>query len=225
MDPGESTIETVAVVGALGIQGASVIQSLTSSPLTSRWRIRALTSSPNSDAARALSQQANISIIHCDVNDPDSIRKAFEGCTHIFANTAFHGGTLFAEGQAAAEKLEDDQGLNLVRAAAETKTLKHLIWSTLMDGSVISEGKWKVPHFMSKQGANAYIVGGYPGHKGESYESESSWASLKNKSTLMAVGVYGSNFRNHAYRPVKKVRDLHASRVENPVIDAMLAGR
>jgi hypothetical protein len=225
MDSDESTIETVAVFGALGAQGASVIRALSSSPVTSGWRIRALTSSPDSDAAQALDQQANISIVYCDVNDVETVRKAVEGCTHIFANTAFHGGTLFAKGQSAAEKLEHDHGMNLVRAAAETKTLKHLVWSTLPDSDLISEGKWKVPHFMSKQGANAYILGGYNGYKGECDDAESGWGSLKERSTLMAIGIYGSNFRNHSYRPIKKVRDLniHVARPEKSVINAMPA--
>lgn len=198
--------ETVAVVGALGTQGASVIRALKSSPMTSQWKIRALTSSPQSDSARALGEEANVSIVYCDLNDPETIREAFQGCTHIFANTAFHGGTLFAKGQHAAEELEHDHGMNLVRAAAETKSLKHLIWSTLMDSNVISNGKWKVPHFMSKQGANAYILGGYKGYDAKGQQKEPGWGSLKDRSTLMAIGVYGSNFRNHSYRPIKKVR-------------------
>lgn len=115
---------------------------------------------------------------------------------------------MFDKGQHAAQKLEHDHGMNLVRAAAETKSLKHLIWSTLMDSNVISKGKWKVPHFMCKQGANAYILGGYTGYdaKGQQQEQEPGWGSLKDRSTLMAIGVYGSNFRNHTYRPIKKVR-------------------
>jgi hypothetical protein len=197
--------ETVAIVGALGTQGASVIEALKSSPITSQWKIRALTSSPHSDSARALSEQANVSLVYCDVDDPKTIREAFEGCTHIFANTAFHAGTLFAKGQQAAEELEYAHGMNLVRAAADTKSLKHLIWSTLPDSNVTSQGKWKVPHFMSKQGANGYILGGYPGYDAERQQQEPGWGSLKDKSTLMSIGVYGSNFRNHSYRPIKKV--------------------
>ncbi|KAK5062504.1 hypothetical protein LTR84_004577 [Exophiala bonariae] len=196
--------ETVAIVGALGTQGASVIRALRSSPITSQWKIHALTSSPQSESARALSEQANVSIVYCDVNDPKSIHEAFQGCTHIFANTAFHGGTLFAKGQKAGEDLENAQGMNLVRAAAETKSLKHLIWSTLPDSNVTSQGKWKVPHFMSKQHANEYILGGYTGCDARRQQQEPGWGSLRDKSTLMSIGVYGSNFRNHSYRPTKK---------------------
>ena len=192
--------ETVAIVGALGTQGGSVIRWLKSSPITSQWKIRALTSSPQSDSARILGEEANISIVYCDVNDLKTIREAFQGCTHIFANTAFHAGTMFDKGQKAGEELENSQGLNLMRAAAETKTLKHLVWSTLPDSNVISQGRWKVPHFMSKQAANAYILGGYTG-----YDEDRGWGTLKDKCTLMSIGVYGSNFRNHLYRPIKKV--------------------
>lgn len=201
--------ETVAIVGALGTQGASVIRTLKSSPMTSQWKMRALTSSPQSDSARALSEQANISIVYCDVNEPETIREAFQGCTHIFANTAFHGGTLFAKGQQAAEELEHGHSMNLLRAAAERKSLKHLIRSTLTDSYASSQGKWKVPHFVSKQGANAYIlqVDTLTTTQRGNYKSQAGEPEV-DKSTLMAIGVYGSNFRNHSYRLVKKVRAL-----------------
>lgn len=197
--------ETVAIVGALGSQGTSVIKALKSSPITSQWKIRALTSSPQSESARALSEHASVSIVYYDINDIKTIREAFEGCTHIFANTLFHGGTLFGKGQRAAEELESTHGMNLVRAAAETKSLKHLIWSTLPDSSVIGQGKWNIPHFMSKQAANAYILGEYTGCIAERQQQESGWGSLRDRSTLLCIGVYGSNFRNHSYRPIKQV--------------------
>jgi nucleoside-diphosphate-sugar epimerase len=216
--------ETVAVVGALGTQGASVIRALQSSPVTSKWRIRALTSSPQSDSAQALSEQANMSIVYCDVNDPKTISEAFQGCTHIFANTAFHAGTLFDKGQKAGEDLENAQGLNLVRAAAEVDSLKHLVWSTLPDSCVISQGKWKVPHFMSKQDANAYILGGYTGYNEEQQRREPGWGSLRDKSTLMSIGVYGSNFRNHSYRPIRKVREPTCAFGCGPRTDAATKG-
>jgi hypothetical protein len=197
--------ETIAVVGALGAQGSSVIEALLSSAITSQWTIRALTSSPDCDSAKALQSNANVSIVFCDVNDPKSLSLAFEGCTHIFANTAFSGSTLMTVGQQAGQDLEHRQGMNIVRAAAGITTLKHFIWSTLMDCEVISKGKWKVPHFMSKQGPNAYILGGYPGYQGVNYCTEPGWGALRDRSTLLCIGVYGSNFRNHLYRPVRKV--------------------
>jgi hypothetical protein len=205
MSRDDNSAEIIAIVGALGAQGASVIRALQSSPATSQWKIRALTSSPDSDAAKTLGSQANVSIVHCDLNDRQSIRDAFEGCTYIFANTAFSGTVLMTEGQRAGEILESRQGLNIVRSASGIETLKHLVWSTLMDSSLISDGKWKVPHFMSKQAANAFILGDYPGYAGEQHREEPGWGTLRDKSTLMCIGMYGSNLRNHLYRPVKKV--------------------
>jgi hypothetical protein len=223
MSSDDNSAEIIAVVGALGAQGASVIRALQSSPATSQWKIRALTSSPDSDAAMALGSQANISIVHCDLNDPQSIRNAFEECTYIFANTAFSGAVLMAEGQQAGEILESRQGFNIVRSAAEIKTLKHFIWSTLMDSSVISEGKWKVPHFMSKQAANAFILGGYPGYAGERHHMEPGWGTLRDKSTLMCIGMYGSNLRNHLYRPVKKVSTHECGTTLNFMVNIIVA--
>lgn len=122
----EDTYPIVAVVGALGTQGSSVITALKGSSLTANWHIRALTSSPDSSAAKALSTHSNVSIVQCNVNDPASIRAAFSNCTHIFANTAFHGPTLLSEGAEAAEKLESIQAMNLVRAAAATEEASHI---------------------------------------------------------------------------------------------------
>lgn len=66
---------------------------------------------------------------------------------------------------------------------------------------------------MSKQGANAFVVGGYEGYEGVVGEEgdEEAWGSLRERSTLMAVGVYGSNFVNHSYRPIRKVRKISPS--------------
>lgn len=216
----------VAVVGALGTQGASVITALTSSPATATWRIRALTSSPNSAAAKALSaSNPNVSIVECNVNDIDSVRDAFRNCSHIFANSTFPGPTLLSDGPEAAERLEHRQAMNLVRAAAATESLRHLVFSTLVDSSVISGGKWKVPHFSSKQEANAFVVGGYPGDGVEgAAKKEEGWGSLRHKSTLMCVTMYGSNLVWDPYRPRKKVSDI--STTDDLLTDELtLAGR
>jgi Uri superfamily endonuclease len=196
----------VAVVGALGSQGASVIRALTTSSSTSHWHIRALTSSPQSTAAQQLTTNPNISIVHCDVSDLASVRKAFQNCTHIFANTAFHGPTCLSDGARAAEKLEHKQAMNLVRAAAFTPSLRHFIYSTLMDGRVISGQKWHIPHFQSKQGANAFVVGGYPGDElAATVKEEEGWGALRDKTTLMCVGMFASNLLWDPYRPRKRV--------------------
>lgn len=202
---GQDSYPIVAVVGALGTQGASVIAALSSSPSTANWRIRALTSSPDSVAAKDLRTKPNVSVVRCDINDFASISDAFRHCTHIFANTAFHGPTLLSEGPEATQKLEHAQAMNLVRAAAATVGLRHLVFSTLPDPDVISGGKWKIPHFSSKQGANAFIVGGYPGAQVDGTAKEEIWGALRHKSSLMSVGMYGSNLLWDPYRPRKRV--------------------
>ena len=203
--PSQDSQPVVAVVGALGTQGTSVIAALTRSSTTAGWQIRALTSSPESAAAKALDSHSNVSIVHCDVNDLDSIRSAFHNCTHIFANTAFSGPTLLSKGAEAAESLESLQAMNIVRAAAATGTLRHLVFSTLPDSNVISQGKWKIPHFSSKQDANAFIAGGYPGHQSDGLAQEEGWGVLRQKTSLMYVGMFGSNLLWDPYRPQKKV--------------------
>jgi hypothetical protein len=203
--------ETIAVVGALGAQGASVIKTLLESSGQAELKIRALTSSPDSEAAKALEAHARVTVVKCDLKNLKSISDGFADCTYIFGNTAFSGSTLMTEGQQAGERLESQQAMNIVRAASGSTTLKHFIWSTLTDSSFISQGRWKVPHFMSKQAANAYILGGYPGYSGPQYHAEPGWGALRSKCTLMCIGIYGSNLRNHLYRPVKKVSHLERS--------------
>jgi nucleoside-diphosphate-sugar epimerase len=199
------SIPTVAVVGALGTQGASVITALTNSPSISSWQIRALTSSPDSSAAQKLGSNSNVIIVQCDIEDVASIHAAFKGCTHIFINTMFNGPTLLSKGAEAAERLENGQGLNLVRAAAATESLEHLVFSTLSDAKVISCGKWHIPHFQSKQGANAFILGGYPGDGIDETAKEEGWGRLRDKTTLLCVTMYASNLIWDPYRPRKRV--------------------
>lgn len=46
-----------------------------------------------------------------------------------------------------AGELEEQQGANLAKAAANTATLEHYIWSTLPSAKKLSDGKIPVPHW------------------------------------------------------------------------------
>ena len=130
----------LTVVGATGIQGASVIAALHSATQP-QYQIRALTSSPSSPAATRLANQPNISVVAVDLNSYDSVLSAFEDSTLIYANTIFDPKAFVSGGAAGAQRQEEQQGLNIVRAAAKIASLKHLIWSTLPDTVTISGGK------------------------------------------------------------------------------------
>jgi hypothetical protein len=57
----------------------------------------------------------------------------------------------------AAIEIERNQGINLAKAAAETLTLQHYIWSTLPNIVKISNGKYAVPHFVAKNQIDDFI--------------------------------------------------------------------
>jgi hypothetical protein len=76
-------------------------------------------------------------------------------------------------------KVEVQQGKNLANAAAKTSTLKHYIWSTLPNGSKISNGKYVVPHFDAKNKIDEYIK---------------SKADLYAKTTFLWITFYAQNY-------------------------------
>lgn len=179
----------IVVVSALGTQGASVISACLSSPDLSNYKIRALTSNPTCDAATSLAaSNFRITIHRTDLNSLDSVTEAFENATLIFANTAFDPQTFIAKGPTAAQSREESQGLNIARAAAQIPSLKHLIWSTLVDTNSITNGKIVTPHFQSKIPAEKYLR-----------DPENGMAE---RTTFLHVGLYASVFQRMPYTPI-----------------------
>lgn len=179
----------IVVVSALGTQGASVISVCLSSPDLSNYKIRALTSNPTCDAATSLAaSNSRITIHRTDLNSLNSVTEAFENATLIFANTAFDPQTFIAKGPTAAQSREESQGLNIARAAAQIPSLKHLIWSTLVDTNSITNGKIVTPHFQSKIPAEKYLR-----------DLENGMAE---RTTFLHVGLYASVFQRMPYTPI-----------------------
>ena len=182
------SLPIVVVVGALGAQGAGVVSAYTSPAYSSKYHVRALTSNTSSDAAIALAARPNVSVVAVDLQSSDSVLSAFKNASFIFANTSFHLENFATQGPAAIQAREEQQGLNIVHAASQTPSLQHLIWSTLPDSVAISDGKWDIPHFMSKVPAEKY--------------ARSSESGLAGKTTYLHVGYYGSNLTRDPNRPV-----------------------
>lgn len=65
--------KVIAVHGATGAQGGSVVQSL----IKSDWKVRALTRNTSSDAAKAL-ETAGADVVAADLDDEASLAKAYE---------------------------------------------------------------------------------------------------------------------------------------------------
>lgn len=178
----------IVVVGALGVQGGSVVSAYLASQQSKHFRIRALTSSPSSSAALKLASNPRVSVVSVDLDSPESLLAAFQGANFIFANTIFPPETFFKEGAVAAQELEARRGLNIAQAASKIPSLKHLVWSTLPDALKTTNGKYSIPHFQSKIPAETYLRDPKNG--------------LHLRTTYLCVGLYGSNLERPYYLPI-----------------------
>lgn len=181
------SLPLLVVVGALGSQGSGVVSAMLAASKP-QYQIRALTSDTSSLSARSLATNPRISVEYVDLNSQDSVLKAFRDANYIFANTAFPIGMSIAEGPAFAQKAEQEYGMNVVRAAAQISSLRHIVWSTLPDAESITDGKYHIPHFQSKVLAEKYLQNPKNG--------------LLGKSTILRVGFYASNLKLGLYKPL-----------------------
>ena len=139
----------IAVIGATGAQGGGLIRAILADK-SSDFAARAITRNVNSDKAKALAQQG-VEVVAADIDDVESVKKAFEGAYGAFCVTNFWE-------HFSAEK-EVAQAKNMAQAAKQAG-VQHVIWSTLEDTRKwvpLSDnrmptlhGKYKVPHFDGK---------------------------------------------------------------------------
>ncbi|KAL7751491.1 hypothetical protein RI367_002952 [Sorochytrium milnesiophthora] len=121
----------VAVLGATGMQGGSVVRALLKD---------------HSEKWSALAKQG-VQVVACDMNDTASLQHAFAGAYALFANTNFWEMDLL---QSKGPAFEIEQGKN-IEVAAKAAGIQHLIWSTLDNVTKLTNGKYKnVYHFTNK---------------------------------------------------------------------------
>jgi uncharacterized protein YbjT (DUF2867 family) len=147
----------IAVVGATGAQGGGLVRAILADRNGS-FRARALTRNVNSEKAKALAA-AGAEVVPADVDDPASLRRAFEGAYGAFCVTFFWD-------HLSPEK-EYAEADSMAQAAKQTG-LQHVIWSTLEDTRRFVpldddrmptlQGKYKVPHFDAKGEADALFT-------------------------------------------------------------------
>ena len=120
----------IAVIGASGHQGGSVISALLAN---GQFRVRALSRNP--------SQHPNLGdeVVLADFNRPETLTAAFNGAHGVFLVTNAW--------EAGAEEYK--QALTAINAA-KLAGVQHLIWSTLPNVETISSGKINVAHFTAK---------------------------------------------------------------------------
>jgi uncharacterized protein YbjT (DUF2867 family) len=164
----------IAVVGATGAQGGGLVRAITQDR-SGTFRARALTRDPSSPAARALAD-LGAEVVAADIDDLESVRRAFEGCYGAYCVTFY-----WAHMSPEREKAE---AANMARAAKETE-LTHVVWSTLEDTRKwvplhdermpTLMGQYKVPHLDAKG------------------ESDARFAELDVPTTYMLTSFYWDN--------------------------------
>ena len=125
-----NTQKLIAVLGATGQQGGSVVRALQAS---GRFKVRALTRHP--DQHPKLGDEVALA----DFDRPETLKAAFAGA---------HGVFLVTNSREAGVD-ESSQALAAV-TAAKAAGVRHVVWSTLPDVEAISGGAIAVPHFTAK---------------------------------------------------------------------------
>ena len=139
----------IAVMGATGAQGGGLIRAILSDP-SGGFAARAITRDVNSDKAKELAK-LGAEVVAADLDDPASIKKAFQGAYGAFCVTFFWNH--FSPDKEIAHATTMAQ-------AAKDAGVKHVIWSSLEDTRKwiplsdnrmpTLQGKYKVPHFDAK---------------------------------------------------------------------------
>jgi uncharacterized protein YbjT (DUF2867 family) len=148
----------IAVLGATGSQGGGLCRAILADP-SGGFACRAVTRDPSKDKAKALAT-AGAQVVKGDLDDVESLKKAFAGAHGVYAVTNFWEHFSGDKEKAQAKNVAD---------AAKAAGVKHVIWSTLEDirkfmkpddkRMPMLQQKYRVPHFDAKADADAYFAG------------------------------------------------------------------
>jgi uncharacterized protein YbjT (DUF2867 family) len=149
--------KTIAVVGATGAQGGGLVRAILRDDV-GEFRVRAITRDAQSAKARELAQ-LGAEVVAADIDDENSLRRAFEGAHGVFCVT-FYWAHFSPEKEMA-------EAAAMARAA-KAAGVGHVIWSTLEDTRKwvplsddrmpTLQGKYKVPHFDAKGESDHFFV-------------------------------------------------------------------
>ncbi|KAI6784599.1 NmrA-like family domain-containing protein-like protein [Emericellopsis cladophorae] len=164
--------KVIAVVGATGIQGGSVVKAFL--PMEN-WTVRALTRDPSSKKARELASQG-CEVVEAELADPASLARAFEGVAAIFSNTDFwapysqanKAGETREKATAFGFQVEFSHAKNVADEAAKVPGLERFVYSALGPMKKASRGKYpNSGHWDSKAEAVDYIEESCPDLQGK----------------------------------------------------------
>ena len=184
----------IVVTGITGNQGSSVANTFLTDP---SWRVRAITRDPSKLSAQEWASRG-VELVRGDMDDVNSLYKAFTGAHAIFAMTDYWFPLFDPAVRAEAAKMgicseeraaaiEVQRGKNLAHAAAMPevlKTLERYVYSSLADHLKLSGGKYTHSwHFDSKAAVEQYVRDN---------------PNLGPKSSFIHVGHYADNWtRTH----------------------------
>jgi uncharacterized protein YbjT (DUF2867 family) len=147
----------IAILGATGAQGGGLARVILSDA-SSEFAARALTREVSSAKAKELAKMG-AEVVAADVDDPESLKRAFDGAYGAYCVTFFWGHLSPEREMAEAKSMAE---------AAKHAGLRHVIWSTFEDTRKwvpLSDnrmptlaGKYKVPHFDGKGEANKFFT-------------------------------------------------------------------
>jgi uncharacterized protein YbjT (DUF2867 family) len=148
--------KTIAVVGATGSQGGGLVEAILNDP-NGGFTAVAITRDPSKAKAKAMASRG-VKVAKADLDDVESLKKAFAGADAAFAVTNFWEHFSGAKEKAQAKNIAD---------AAKAAGVKHVIWSTLEDTRKYMrpddkrmpflQQTYRVPHFDAKAEADAFF--------------------------------------------------------------------
>ncbi len=147
----------IAVLGSTGAQGGGLCRAILADS-SGEFACRAITRDPSKDQAQALAQQG-AEVVAADLDDVESLKKAFAGAHGVFVVTNF-----WEHFSGEKEKTQAKNAADAAKAAG----VKHVVWSTLEDTRNLLpasdtrmpmlQDKYRVPHFDAKAEADAYFA-------------------------------------------------------------------
>lgn len=139
----------VAVFGATGTQGSSVVQALLAD---GTFVPRAITRNCSSEKALKL-KSLGAEVAQADLWDIDSLKQALSGVEAVYGVTDYYDPKNVAQGHNSEMLL----GKNLIDAAKATD-VRYFIWSSLPHCTRVSNGKYaNVYHFDNKANVDDYL--------------------------------------------------------------------
>lgn len=141
--------QTIVVFGATGKQGGSVVKTILADPKTAaKYHVKAVTRDTTKESAQKL-KELGAEVVSADLNAPETLAPVLEGAYGVFSVTNF------LEQMDAAPEITQGKA---VADAAKAAGVQHLVWSSLLNVTKLTNGKLtNVHHFDSKASVEEYI--------------------------------------------------------------------